>query len=307
VGPTLTAFTRTFNEELLAAMLGEDVRASFPALCGLSFVRDTPAGARVHDLVREPVAADLSWRAPRACRDLRQRAYAYLAGRASSAADAGPLIQELLHLAAACAPLARFFAPADHPKVYVRPVRPDDLPRLIELCHTGITGFGFPPEERARQLMSDFSAAGQQSAVALDEAGAVTGFAYTLRLNRDTWRIAARTRPAFFDTLPGPEREAIETAPGTSRHAAVVAGPTYLPVHDHIKGAPKQRLFAQAFDHRTVQGNYVAYHLLTAGAPDLPEIPAAGHTHRTKDIPVGGCLADEWLIRFGQGGLIGWI
>jgi hypothetical protein len=265
------------------------------------------AGVACDEEPDEKRYADLSWRAPQACRDLRQRAYAYLAGRANSAADAGPLIQELLHLAADCAPRARFYAPVDHPKVYVRPVRPDELPRLIELCHAGITGFGFPLQERVRQLISDFSVARQHFAVALDEAGVVTGFAYTLRLNRDTWRIAARTRPAFFDALPGPEREAIETAPAESRHACVVAGPTYLPGHDHIKRALKQRLFAQAFDHRTVQGNYVAYHLLTADAPDLPEILAAGHTQRAKDIPVGGCLADEWLIRFGQGGLVGWI
>jgi hypothetical protein len=70
---------------------------------------------------------------------------------------------------------------------------------------------------------------------------------------------------------------------------------------------PKQKLFASAFDHHTITGHYVAYHLLTVDAPDLPEIRAAGHTQRARDISLGSCVADEWLIRFRDGGLIGWI
>jgi hypothetical protein len=51
----------------------------------------------------------------------------------------------------------------------------------------------------------------------------------------------------------------------------------------------------------------VSYHLLTPDCPELPEIIAAGHSRRARDIRLGGCLADEWLLRFGTGGLVGWI
>jgi hypothetical protein len=141
------SLVRTFNQELLTAMLGHDGPGSFDALCGLSVVRAVPAGLRLHDLVRDSVAGDFHWRAPQACQAMRQRAYLYLAQRAHSETDTGPYIQELLHLAVAAA-RARFYAAADHPDVHVRPVSPQDLPRLAELCHTGITRFGLPPAER---------------------------------------------------------------------------------------------------------------------------------------------------------------
>jgi len=30
-------------------------------------------------------------------------------------------------------------------------------------------------------------------------------------------------------------------------------------------------------------------------------------SRRARDIRLGGCLADEWLLKFGTGGLVGWI
>src|SRR5260370_41636849 len=93
----------SFNQELLAEMTGRDMPDSFAGLCKLSVVRVVPAGARVHDLVRESVAADLAWRAPAACQAMRRRAHAYLARMAAAAPEPGPDAQELLRLAAASA------------------------------------------------------------------------------------------------------------------------------------------------------------------------------------------------------------
>jgi DNA-binding SARP family transcriptional activator len=76
------SLVRTFNQELLAAMLGRDVSGSFDALCELSVIRAVPTGLRLHDLVRDSVAADLNWRTPQASQEMRQRAYVYLAQRA---------------------------------------------------------------------------------------------------------------------------------------------------------------------------------------------------------------------------------
>jgi DNA-binding SARP family transcriptional activator len=301
------SLVRTFNEELLAAMLGGDVSAPFEALCGLSVVRAVPAGLRLHDLVREAVAADVRWRTPQAYLDMRRRACAYLAGQAQEASDTGPYIQELLHLIADSSARARFYAPADHPDVHIRPVGPDDLPRLFELCQSGITRFGYPPAERARQLCADFPVAREHFAVAVNDAGAITGFAYTVRLNRDTWQIAAKTREAFFERLPDTELAAIQATPATARQARLVAGATHLPGYDHVNAALKEALFSEALDRRGLASRYVAYHLLTSDCLELPDIIAAGHSRRATNIKLSGCRADEWLLRFGDGGLISWI
>src|SRR5262249_59935733 len=60
------SLVRTFNQALLEEMTGGDVSDSFAGLCALSVVRVVPAGARLHDLVRESIATDLGWRAPAA-------------------------------------------------------------------------------------------------------------------------------------------------------------------------------------------------------------------------------------------------
>src|SRR5215469_16857795 len=301
------SLVRTFNQELLVAMLGGAVSDSFDTLRGLGVVREVTVGLRLHDLVREAVAADFCWRAPQTCQHMRQRAYHYLAGRARSATAAGPYIQELLHLAAGSSARARFYAPAHHLDVHVRPVSPDDLPRLTELCHTGITRFGMPPAERARQLRTDFPVARQHFAVALNEAGAITGFAYTVRLNRDTWRTAARTREAFFGRLPEPELADIMATPPAASRSGIVTGATHLPGYDHVSAALKLALFPKALKRQSLSGHYCTYHLLTRDCPEIPVITAAGLTRRSTDIELNGWRADEWLLRFGDGGFIGWI
>jgi hypothetical protein len=301
------SLVRTFNQELLAAMLGRDVTGSFDALCELSVIRAVPSGLRLHDLVRDSVAADLSWRTPQACQEMRQRAYVYLAQQAQSATEAGPYIRELLHLTSDLSARARFYAPGGHPGVHVRPVSLDDLPRLTELCHTGITRFGIPSGERARQLRTDFPVARQQFAVALNDAGAITGFAYNVRLNRDSYRIAAKTREAFFAALPEAELADIMAAAPAASHAGIVTGATHLPGYDHVSLALKEALFPRALMRHTLSGHYIAYHLLTRDCLELPVIIGAGLTPRAKDIRLGGWLANEWLLRFGDGGFIGWI
>ena len=301
------SLVRTFNQELLEAMLGGDVSGAFDTLRQLGVVREVMVGLRLHDLVREAVAADFSWRAPQTCQQLRQRAYHYLAGRARSAADAGPYIQELLHLAAGSSSRARFYAPADHLDVHVRPVSPDDLPRLTELCHTGITRFGMPPAERARQLRTDFPVAHNHFAVALNEAGATTGFGYTVRLNHDTWRTAAMTREAFFGRLPEAELADIMATPPTASRSAIVTGATYLPGYDHVGAALKQALFPDALKRQSLYGHYRSYHLLSRDCPEASVVTSAGLTLRSTDIELNGWRADEWVLSFGDGGFIGWI
>src|SRR5262249_7050115 len=192
------ALVRTFNQEQLEGRTGGDVSDSFAGLCALSVVRVIPAGARLHDLVRESIAADLGWRAPAACQTMRRRACAYLTTMAASSPDPGPYAHELLHLAApssapapAPAARARLHAQPDHPGVRIRLATPGDLPRLNELCTTGATRCGLPPAARIRQLNADFDLARPSIVVALADDGSITGFSYSVDLNSSTWQAAA--------------------------------------------------------------------------------------------------------------------
>ena len=303
------SLVRTFNQELLTRMTGGDVpSAAFAALCALSVVRVVPAGGRLHDLVRESVAADLRRRAPMACQVMRYRAHAYLAAMAAAASRPGPYAQELLHLAASASPRARFYTAPRDSGVQVRDVDPRDLPRLRDLCRTGITRFGLPPAARIAQLDSDFRVAREIFAVATDETGQITGFAYSIPLSTSTWRTAAKTRNSYFATLPEPEMTDITAAPDNEPCAALVTGTTHLPGYYHVDAALRQALFAKGRQRNphTLAARFTGYHLVTPDCPALAEFATAGHTRRTTGITLGRCHVDEWILEFGDHGFTGW-
>ena len=300
------SLVRTFNQELLEEMDGRDVSDSFARLCGLSVVRVVQAGARVHDLVRESVATDLCWRAPAACREMRRRACAYLTRMAASSPDPGPYAQELLHLAAASSPRARFYAQSDHPGVRIRLATPADLPRLNHLCTIGVTRCGLPPAARIRQLNADFDLARPSLVIALADDDSITGFSYSVDLNSCTWRAAAQTRGSYFATLPEAELGAIKAAPAGSFGAGLWTGVTHLPGHDHIYAALQEGLFAVNASRLGLGAGVIVYSLLTPDTPDASYLTTAGFTQRTTGIPLGDCLADEWVLVFGEQGIAGW-
>jgi len=300
------SLVRTFNQELLEEMTGSDVSDSFAGLCALSVVRVVPAGARLHDLVRESIAADLGWRAPAACRTMRRRACAYFTSMAASSPDPGPYAQELLHLAAASSARARLHAQSDHPGVRIRLATPGDLPRLSELCTIGITRCGLPRAARMRQLKADFDLAQPSLVVALADDGSITGFSYSLDLNSSTWQAAAQTRGTYFDTLPTTELATIKAAPAGSFGAGLWTGITHLPGHHHVNAALSEGLFAANASRLGLGAGVIVYNLLTPDTLDLSYLTSAGFTPRTTSIPLGDCLADEWVCTFGEQGIAGW-
>jgi hypothetical protein len=287
-------------------MTGRDVSDSFAGLCGLSVVRVVPAGARLHDLVRESIAAGLRWRAPAASQEMCRRACAYLTTVAASAPDPGPYAQELLHLAAASSPRARVHAQSDRPGVRIRLATADDLPRLNQLCRIGITRCGLPAAERIRQLNADFDLARPSLVIALADDDSITGFSYSVDLNSSTWRTAAQTRGTYFGTLPEPEQAVIKAAPAGSFGAGLWTGVTYLPGHDHLNAALTEGLFAVNTARLGLGAGVIVYNLLTPDHLDLPYLTSAGFAPRTTGIPVGDCLADEWVCAFGEHGIAGW-
>jgi DNA-binding SARP family transcriptional activator len=300
------SLVRTFNQELLEEMTGGDVSDSFAGLCTLSVVRVVPAGARLHDLVRESIATDLGWRAPAASQEMRRRACAYLTTMAASSPDPGPYAQELLHLAAASSARARLHVQSDHPGVRIRLAAPGDLPRLNELCTIGATRCGLPPAERIRQLNTDFDLARPSMVIALDDDGSITGFSYSVDLNSSTWQTAAQTRGPYFDTLPAAELAAIKAAPAGSFGAGLWTGVTHLPDHHHVNAALSEGLFAVNASRLGLGAGVIVYNLLTADTLDLPYLTRAGFTPRTTSIPLEDCLADEWVCAFGEQGIAGW-
>jgi hypothetical protein len=300
------SLVRTFNQELLEEMTGGDVSDSFARLCALSVVRIVPAGARLHDLVRESIATGLDWRAPAASREMRRRACAYLTTMAASSPDPGPYAQELLHLAAATSARARLHAQSDHPGVRIRLAIPGDLPRLNELCTIGATRCGLPPAERIRQLNADFGLARPSLVIAVADDGSITGFSYSLDLNSSTWQAAAQTRGTYFDTLPAAELAAIKAAPAGSFGAGLWTGVTHLPGHDHVNAALSEGLFAVNASRLGLGAGVIVYNLLTPDTLDLPYLTSAGFTARTAGIPLGDCVADEWVCTFGEHGIAGW-
>jgi len=300
------SLVRTFNQELLEATTSRDVWDSFAGLCALSVVRVVPAGARLHDLVRESIATDLRWRAPATWRAMRRRACAYLARTAASSPDPGPYAQELLHLAAASSARARLHAQSEHPGVRVRLATAGDLPWLTELCKIGVTRCGLPPAERIMQLNADFDLARPSLVVALADDGSITGLSYSLDLNSSTWQAAAQTRGTYFDTLPEAELAAIKAAPAGSFGAGLWTGVTHLPGHDHVNAALSEGLFAVNASRLGLGAGVIVYNLLTPDTLDLPYLTSAGFTPRTTGIPLQDCLADEWVCTFGEQGIAGW-
>jgi hypothetical protein len=45
---------------------------------------------------------------------------------------------------------------------------------------------------------------------------------------------------------------------------------------------------------------------LTLDTLDLPYLTSARFTPRTTGIPLGDCVADEWMCTFGEHGIAGW-
>jgi hypothetical protein len=198
------------------------------------------------------------------------------------------------------------YAQSDHPGVRIRLATPGDLPRLTELCTIGIDRFGLPPAVRIRQLNADFDLARPSMVVALADDGSIIGFSYSVDLNSSTWRAAAQTRGAYFDTLPAAELAAIKAAPAGSFGAGLATGVTHLPGHEHVIAALREGLFAVNASRLGLGAGVTVYNLLTADSPSLSDLTSAGFTRRTTGISLGECLVDEWVLTFGEQGIAGW-
>src|SRR5262249_58096256 len=134
---------------------------------------------------------------------------------------------------------------------------------------------------------------------ALADAASTPGFSASGARNSAPGRAAARTRGRYSDPLPAADLAAIKAAPAGTFGAGLWTGITHLPGHDHAGAALSEGLFAVNASRLGLGAGVIVYNLLTPATLDLPYLTSAGFTPRTTNIPLGDCLADEWVCTFG--------
>lgn len=299
------SLVRTFDEELLAAVAGPVPPEAFDALCELSVVRVTAAGARLHDIVRQTVSAELRWRAPERYSRLRRRAGEHLLARA--AADGGRhVVPELLHLVGETVGPRRFFADASDRGVSLRPACDGDLPELERVCRDGRHNFGWAAAHRLRELRADFAVAMDWFVVATVDQQPVA-YSYSLPLHRDTWSGVGSARGCYFSVLPPDESAAIRQAPPGAAPAFLIVGTVALENY----GSAEPALRLATFTNRHVRASSVrhSYVLMPQGSPFEATAVSLGMSRRLTGIEMqpGEPLAEEWILDYGQLGLPSWV
>jgi hypothetical protein len=90
----ISAHVRTTTEGLLRAVLSEaDAGSLFDWLRRLSFMEPAPSGIRPHDVIREALDTDLSWRDPQRYEDMHRRLIRHFVGEARVASDSASFAQ----------------------------------------------------------------------------------------------------------------------------------------------------------------------------------------------------------------------
>ncbi len=221
------AVVRTFDQDLMIAMLGDVGSRSFARFCELSLVRSGP-GTRfqLHDLVRRMVIADLHRRRPHWYGQLRRHAYLHLvrtAGEAPGPPYEVPL--ELMFLSEEALVHAAFFdAPAERvPEL--RPVLPEEHDHVRELAVAWAARL--PDVDLAalhEQLELFLRLAPERFRFALDEAGTPVGFCNVLPLNRATMPAVERLWSFHFESMDQRERWSYRNVPEGDCSAGLVIG-----------------------------------------------------------------------------------
>jgi hypothetical protein len=298
------SLVRTFDEELLTAMARSVTTETFDALCDMSVVRVTAAGARVHDVVRQTVSAELRWRSPELYSRLRRRAAEYLLARPAGHSE--HVVPELLHLVGETVGSRRFFADASDRGVSLRPAHEGDLAELERVSRTGTHNFGWPASQLLRELRADFAVALDWLVVATSQ-DQVVAYSYSLPLHEQTWAAVASARGRFFSALPAAESRAIRQAPPDRPAAFLIAGTVALESHRSAEAA----LRLATFTNRHVRAPSVSrsYVLMPHDSPFEATAISLGMSRRLTGIemPPGGPTADEWILDYGAHGFPSWV
>jgi hypothetical protein len=129
----ISAHVRTTTEGLLRAVLPEaDAGSLFDWLRRLSFMAPARSGIRPHDVIREALDTDLSWRDPYRYEDMHRRLIRHFVGEARVASDAAVLTQmeALLYLLSHGSGLV---SERDEYDVHEDVLRPGDQAAILEI------------------------------------------------------------------------------------------------------------------------------------------------------------------------------
>lgn len=129
----ISAHARATTEGLLRAVLPEaDAGALFDWLRRLSFMVPASSGIRPHEVVREAVDTDLSWRDPQRYEDMHRRLVRHFVGEVRSAADPVSFAQMkgLIHLLWRGSVL---FSEHDECDIYEDVLRPGDHRAILDI------------------------------------------------------------------------------------------------------------------------------------------------------------------------------
>nr|WP_218920436.1 hypothetical protein [Lentzea guizhouensis] len=125
------------RESLLRAVLGDDDTAAvFSWLRQLPYVEATPEGLHPHDAVRATLEADLRWRDPERCEDVRARISVACLQAVRSAAEDDALLRvaEWMFLFRDHSGASNLYDWRAHPQVEDTPLRPGDVPDVLRLA-----------------------------------------------------------------------------------------------------------------------------------------------------------------------------
>ncbi|MGH3566403.1 MAG: ATP-binding protein [Pseudonocardia sp.] len=142
------SFVRSMTESLLRVALDvDDAGELFSWLRGISFVDESPRGLVVHDLARDVINADLSWRDPKRHRQIKRRLAGYLLEeiRAADGVRQQRLFFDVMFLHRTSPEVRASYEWGDQSHVGVDPVRAEDRAHILEMTreHEGAVSAGW--------------------------------------------------------------------------------------------------------------------------------------------------------------------
>jgi len=277
------AAVRATTQPLLAHLLGvRDARPQFEWLSRLSFIESGPRGLFPHDVARDALESELSWRNPEGHRALLARATSFYAARI--AAEGGPdvlqAITDFEYLCSRRSPvLARVFDWSAHSEFMV------DVPAAAE--HREVLAIIARHEGPASAALAARWLAVQPEGLQIvrDARGAVAGLLFTIHLDgappkllradpgaREAWRYLERRAP-----LRSGERATVHRF-WMSRDGYQAPGPV-------------QTIISALVPHASLSTPRLAHDFLPFADPDF-WAPALAHTEIPRlaeaDFEMGG-------------------
>lgn len=218
---------RSFNEDLLRAMVGDGHIKAFDRLCARSVVEAGPRGWKVHDLARRVVSDNLRWQRPEVYRQLKVSAYRHLA--AAKSGNQGTFEDQLELIFLTQETIAQKLLFDDEPALRpeLRRATEADLPLIRSLVaeHT-LGGSDSQSTGYATLLQKCWETAPERFIVAVGPQGEVVGFCNSVPFNSATFPVVRDDDmfAPYFGTLTAAQFSAFARVPPGGAGEGVMSG-----------------------------------------------------------------------------------